>query len=425
MPVINGINPKLDPVESISHQETDRGNPLIDALADWLVSQALQDSPLVEIFEGTCKRLYAAGIPVARSHITFRVLHPLYQAQALHWQRDRGAELHRYVHGEDLDDWRKSPLHHMLAHSVPYLRRRLTGDSAILDFELLEELKEQGFTDYFAFLVVFDGNFDVELSNGIVGSWCTDRNNGFTNADIRSLQRVEQRLAVAFKINIQSQLTANILSAYLGPGAGKQVLSGQIKRGDGETIRAVIWYSDMRDSTRLADSMSGPAFLQALNQYFEATAGAVLMHGGDVLRFIGDAVLAIFPIGSEQEAAAPCRLALQAASDAEENLSIANSERASRGEETLDFGLGLHVGEVLFGNIGVPERVEFSVIGPAANEVARLESLTKTLKSRVLVSETFANNLSMDWIPAGQFELRGVGAPVSVYTLPERSDKSV
>ena len=422
------LNQKLDTVdtvENISHQDTDRGNPLIDTLADWLISQALQDSPLEEIFEGTCNRLYAAGIPVARSHITFRVLHPLYQAQALHWQRDRGVELQRYVHGGEQDSWRKSPLHHMLEHNLPYLRRHLSGDSAILDFEILEELKEQGFTDYFAFLVQFDGNINPELANGIIGSWCTDRNTGFTHADIRSLQRVEQRLAVAFKINIQSQLTKNILSAYLGPGAGKQVLSGQIKRGDGETIRAVIWYSDMRDSTRLADSMSGPTFLQALNQYFEATAGAVLVHGGEVLRFIGDAVLAIFPIDGEQDAATACRLALQAASAAEKNLSITNSERISGGEEALDFGLGLHVGEVLFGNIGVPERVEFSVIGPAANEVARLESLTKTLKSRILVSASFAGNLSLDWVPAGQFELRGVGNPVSVYTPPEMTDKSV
>ena len=132
------------------------------------------------------------------------------------------------------------------------------------------------------------------------------------------------------------------------------------------------------------------------------------------------------PSTVEQEAATACRLALQAASAAEKNLSIANSERISGGEEALDFGLGLHVGEVLFGNIRcVPERVEFSVIGPAANEVARLETLTKTLKRRILVSASFADNLSVDWVPAGQFELRGVGNPVSVYSLPEMTDKSV
>jgi len=243
-------------VERISIQQTDRGNPLIDALADWLISQALQDSPLEKIFEGTCKRLYAAGIPVARSYIAFRVLHPLYQAHALLWQRDRDVELQRYEHSRVQDDWRKSPQHHMLEH------------------------------------------------------------------------------------------------------------------------------------------------------------------GGEVLRFIGDAVLAIFPISGEQDTATSCRLALQAASVAEKNLSMANAARASRGEESLDFGLGLHVGEALFGNIGVPERVEFSVIGPAANEVARLESLTKTLQRRILVSESFADNLSVDWVPAGEFTLRGVGNPVSVFTPP-------
>ena len=419
--VINSTrsNPEIaNTVENVAHQDSDRGNPLVDALADWLVSQALRDSSLEEVFEGTCKRLYAAGIPVARSHITFRVLHPLYQSQALDWQRDRSVELKSYVHGVTMDSWHKSPLYHMLEHNVPDLRRHLTGDSAILDFEFLEELSEQGFTDYLAFLVRFDDNIDPDRANGIIGSWSTDRATGFTNADIRSLKRIEQRLAVAFKIKIQSKLTENILSAYLGPGAGKQVLNGQIKRGDGETIRAVIWYSDMRDSTRLADSMPAHSFLQALNQYFESTAGAVLRYGGDVLRFIGDAVLAIFPIRDTQEVASSCQHALQAAWDAQDALAVVNAKRIGRGEDSLDFGLGLHVGEVLFGNIGVPERVEFSVVGPAANEVARLESLTKTLQERVLVSESFAANLCVDWVPAGQFKLRGVGDPVSVFAPP-------
>lgn len=235
---------------------------------------------------------------------------------------------------------------------------------------------------------------------------------------MRSLNRIDQRLAVACKINIQSRITENILSAYLGPGAGGRVLNGQIKRGDGDTIHAVIWYSDMRDSTRLADSMSGEAFLDALNQYFESTAGAVLQNGGEVLRFIGDAVLAIFPIRGENGAEKACRLAMKAAAAARENLFQANQKRVANGEERLDFGLGLHIGQVLFGNIGVPERVEFSVVGPAANEVARLESLTKSLKREILVSESFARYLKLDWINQGRHPLRGVGQQVSVYAPP-------
>ena len=399
--------------------ESDRGNPLIDSLADWLISQALRDTPLEDIYGGTCRQLYAAGIPVARGHVAFRVLHPLFQAQSLRWERNKKVEGTSYLHGADPQEWERSPFFHMITNKVPYLRRHLVGDAAIFDFPILQQLRDEGFTDYFGFIVWFDEDAEEDdLASGIAGSWCTDRKTGFTHADIRSLNRIEQRLAVAFKINIQSRITENILSAYLGPGAGTRVLNGQIKRGDGENIHAVIWYSDMRGSTRLADSMSGQAFLEALNQYFESTAGAVLRHGGEVLRFIGDAVLAIFPIRGKRGAEKACQRAMKAAATARENLSLINKERKARGEEPLDFGLGLHIGEVLFGNIGVPERVEFSVIGPAANEVARLESLTKSLQRRVLVSESFAKHMKLDWVCEGQHELRGVGQQVSVYAPP-------
>jgi len=342
----------------------------------------------------------------------------LYAAEALNWKRDGGLELRSFAHGGDeLAQWQRSPLYHMIEHKLPQLRRRLTGESAILDFDLLEELADEGYTDYLAFLVRFNESLDQDkVGGGIIGSWCTDRENGFTNEDILSLQRVEQRIAVAFKINIQKKLTENILAAYLGPDAGRQVLDGRIKRGDGATIRAVIWFSDMRESTRLADTMTAEAFLRALNEYFESTAGAVLKHQGEVLRFIGDAVLAIFPIQEDRDVAESSRLAMEAAREAEINLGRVNEERVSRGEPALDFGLGLHVGEVLFGNIGVPERVEFSVVGPAANEVARLESLTKTVGKRILVSKAFADGSNEQWERAGEYELRGVKSPIPVYT---------
>jgi len=394
---------------------------LIDTLANWLVDQALGSAPLEKIFEGTCERLYAAGIPIARSHVTFRVLHPLYEAQALNWEREQGLKLESYVHGEPQVRWLRSPLYHMIEHDVPHLRRRLTGESAMLDFDLLKELSGQGYTDYVAFLIRLDKSVGTdEIGGGIAGSWATNRESGFSDDDIRSLQRIEQRLAVAFKINIQRKLTENILAAYLGADAGRQVLNGQIKRGDGETIRAVIWYSDMRDSTRLADSMTGKSFLHALNEYFESTAGAVLQHGGQVLRFVGDAVLAIFPIRDERDMRASCQLATQAAATAEANMAGVNEGRRERGEPALDFGLGLHVGEVLFGNIGVPERVEFSVVGSAANEVARLESLTKTVGSRILASAAFAGNMEEEWTSVGEYELRGVNSPIPVYAPREQ-----
>ena len=200
--------------------------------------------------------------------------------------------------------------------------------------------------------------------------------------------------------------------------AGRQVLNGQIRRGDGEMAHAVIWYSDMRDSTRLGDSLTAKEFLKTVNSYFECTAGAVLANGGEVLRFIGDAVLAIFPIRDGDPRLA-CELAMAAVNDAEARLRSLNEERAQDGLEGLDYGLGLHVGDVMFGNIGVTERLEFSVIGAAANEVARIESLTKTLGRRTLASSEFARCVPHYWENAGEHTLKGVATPIKVLVLKE------
>ena len=404
--------------------EPERASSLIDTVANWLVSQALIDTPIEALFEKTCIRLHAAGIPISRSQVGFRVLHPLFDAQTITWKLNQEVERADYMTSHNPKPWQRSPLYYMVVNSLPHLRRRLVGDENMVDFDVLHTLKDDGYTDYLGFMVPFseqvaDKDHENVQNSGIVGSWSTTRPNGFSDGDIRALQRIEQRLAVAFKINIQSQITQNILSAYLGPDAGKQVLNGNIRRGDGETIHAVIWYSDMRESTSLADTMSGKEFLQALNEYFESTAGAVLSHGGEVLRFIGDAVLAIFPIRGDDETRKACECAISAAILARENLTQANISRRDNGLAELDFGLGLHIGEVLFGNIGTPERVEFSVIGRAANEVARIESLTKELKENILVSSDFAQHIPLDWVNAGDHNLRGLDRTLTVFTPPK------
>lgn len=404
-----------------TQREYEKSNSLIDSVANSLMDQALLDTPIEKIFESTCLQLHAAGIPISRVQIGFRVLHPLFDAQTLTWKLGEKVERSNYITSRDPAPWQKSPLYYLVVNEIPYLRRHLVGEDSILDFDILKNLKEEGYTDYLAFIIPFseqDPKIDAqERENpGIVGSWSTQRENGFTNNNIQAIQRIERRLAVAFKINIQSQITTNILSAYLGPEAGNQVLNGSIQRGDGETIHAVIWYSDMRESTSLANSISGKEFLQALNTYFESTAGAVLNHGGEVLRFIGDAVLAIFPIRDEGAISKACQAAMNAAIEARKNMVDANVIRNGDGEATLDFGLGLHVGQVLFGNIGVPERVEFSVIGRAANEVARIESLTKELGLPVLVSSEFAANVSTNWIEAGEHQLKGVDRPLRLFS---------
>ena len=392
---------------------------LIDRTADWLMSSALGETGVDAIFEGCCQRLHAAGVPLVRALTAFRTLHPLFAFVNLVWKLNQGVASDSIVHARAFssEQWFQSPMHHLSRHRLPFLRRRLTGRHAIVDFPVLEELRDGGITDYFCYLTPFASDNEPEPgAYGIVGSWATDRSSGFSEEDLRIFGRIQRRYAVSCKVQIQRRITLNVLETYLGPDAGTRVLDGQIRRGDGERIHAVIWYSDMRDSTRLADRLDPHVFIERLNRYFECTAGAVIAGGGEVLRFVGDAVLAIFPIrdGGDDARTASDR-ALAAARDAESRLARANERLAAEGEEPLEFGLGLHVGDVMYGNIGVPERLEFSVIGPAANEVARIEDLTKMLGHRVLVSAAFAGAASVRCESRGAHQLRGVGAPVEVF----------
>ena len=397
-------------------QRTYRTASLIDEVANWLIEQALGDSDISDLFEGCCNRLLNAGVPLSRGHLSFSILHPLYSGTGMTWTPRTGISTENFPNPKDgklPEEVLRSPIFHLIRTRIPYLRRHLTGEEAILDFPILTELRDGGATDYLAFIV----GFGQDEMDGMSGSWATDRASGFSDSDLQALMRIQWRLGVACKIRVREQIARNVVNTYLGPLAGQRVLDGQIKRGDGETIRAVIWYSDMRGSTGMAERLPRDAFIQALNDYFECTAGAVQDHGGQILAFIGDAVMAIFPLDEgEGGAARACREAMDACREATARLETANEERAAKGAEVLSYGLALHIGDVLFGNIGVPERVSFSVIGPTVNEVARLEALTKELGHTVLASGAFAQNFEAPWTGLGAFPLRGVGTPIEVFT---------
>jgi adenylate cyclase len=392
---------------------------LINSLADWLMDQALGETDLESLFAGCCRRLWSAGVPLWRAFIAVRTLHPLIRAVALTWRPDSGLKREEYLHSDGLRGWEVSPFRRMVETDTRVLRRHLTGDDTRIDFPILDELRDQGATDYLAYIMPFGASdFTDPRSEGVVGSWATDRPSGFTEQDIRTLQRIETRFAVACKTIIKAQIAANVLNAYLGKKAAREVLEGQIRRGDGEMIHAVIWYTDMRNSTRMADALPPAEFLRALNSYFECSAGAVLDHGGEVLRFVGDAVLAIFPIEGGAEAVhSACEHALAAAKDAEWRIAALNRDRAQAGQPALTFGLSLHIGDVMYGNIGTPSRIEYSVVGRAVNEAARMEGLTKVLQRAVLASGEFAHQLPGSWESLGRHQLPGVGEPIEVFAL--------
>lgn len=379
------------------------------AIIEWLAEEALHQSEPATLYGELCLRLRAVGIPVMRAQVAFRVLHPLYDASALTWNAKQEVLVENFRPDQGgQEQFLRSPVGHALTHRLPVFRRRLTGPTALLDFEVLEEFRALGGTDYLIYLI----SFDPVRQNGVICSWLGDRAAGFTDDEIAQLQRVTRELGIAMKSRLERSVAENIAHAYLGQRAGQAVLNGSIRRGDGEKITAALWYSDLRRSTELADRLSTEDFLDLLGRYFEMTAAAVLDHGGEVVSLIGDAVLGLFRVdGSPQEA---CARALAAAHDARWRLDV--SQQAKTGGPDLDFGISLHLGQVIYGNVGVPERLQFTVVGAAVNEVVRVQDLTKQLGCPLLATATFADAAAGPWRPLGEHRLRGLETPMPILT---------
>lgn len=389
-------------------------NTLIDQVANWLMAKALDDTDLEAVVMGCCERLQAAGVPLYRGHFTFTILHPLYSATGITWKRGKGVGVKGYPHvpGKDTTStFAQSPHFYMLERQLDHMRCRLEVDRG-LEFPIFEDLRQEGATDYLAFMAPFTPG----TTNGMLGSWSSDQEGGFSDTEIEALLRIQDRLAVACKMAVRSVLTRNVLETYLGTNAGDRVLNGQIHRGDGDAIQAVIWYSDLRGSTTMADTLPRQDYISALNAYFDAAGGAVVDQGGEILSFIGDGLLAIFPVKSNSSAyTKACRCAIDATTEAFVRISKINQERETAGIAPLQFGVALHKGEVMFGNVGVPERLTFSVFGAAVNEVVRLEKLTSSLNEPILVSDRIADTVAHDWRPLGQHALHGVERDIPIY----------
>ena len=398
---------------------------LIGQVTDWLVDQSLGEPDIVELFEGVCIRLNAIGVPVSRAMLMWSTLHPLFQAENVVWKNEPAAELRQFKHQDmGTEEWHRSPMRHMLQTNISVLRRRLTGAGALLDFEILKDLAGEGYTDY---LVMASELFarsiysETAARRGMFVTWASDRPGGFSDDDLAALQRIQRRLAIACKTVIQSRISNNIAEAYLGRQTGKRVLAGSIRLGDGEQTRALVWYSDLRSSTRLAETMSGRDFLDLLNVYFECSARPAIAAGGEVLAFVGDAVLAIFPIDNDAELPGLTRKVTEALNKSLVLTDEINNERVANGREPIRYGIGLNVGDVMYGNIGVPERLAFSAIGPTVIEVARIEKMTKSLGSRVLATREVAAIEPKLWRSMGPHRLEGLGQPQELFGFQEEA----
>ncbi len=378
----------------------------------WMLKEGRHNTHMREFGDEMCRRIVAAGIPLWRGFCVVSTLHPQVAATAYVWRRDElGADRriasHERVQTPELI---QSPFAEV-RKSRRMLRRRLADPDCPEDYPFVPELRKQGGTDYAAMPMVCSGG----QTNVI--SWATDRAGGFTDREIEALSEVAEALAIIVELQSTRRVARSLLNTYVGHRTGERVLSGAITRGSGEAIRAVIWICDLRGFTRLTDSAPRQEVIALLNDYFEIVAEAVIAEGGEVLKFIGDAMLAIFEIGENCAPAEPCRAALKAARGAASAMAARNLERAGRGEQQINFGLALHLGEVTYGNIGAKNRLDFTVIGPAVNHAARLEKLAAELGKNVVTSASFAAAVTEPLHSLGLHLLRGVSQPQEVFTL--------
>ena len=398
-------------------------NPLVL----WLLTEGWNRTDAAEIVQGLCDVMEDENIPIHRVRMILRTMHPQVAGISFTWSKDTKevkffSATHEVMETAAFLD---SPLHPIFEGAAAAIRRQLDTPDATLDFPILEELIGEGATDYLVLPITFsDGQIHaITLTS--------DRPGGFSDHELHMITEAVTVLARPVEVFATKHMARTLLNTYLGKGSGGRVLNGLIRRGDGVNIHAVIWYCDLRASTSLAESHPGDAFMEILNDYFECMAGAVLDNDGEILRFIGDAVLAIFPIEgcTDHPEKCPahigaCHNAMAAVKDARERLSAVNERRHSEEKPTLQCGIGLHLGDVMYGNIGVPDRLEFTVIGAAANEASRVETLCKSLERSVLASADFARVIPGAWVSVGSHALRGVREPMEIFALVDEKPTS-
>jgi adenylate cyclase len=368
------------------------------------------------ILRELCKRLVDAGVPLRRTSFHIRTLHPQLFAAGFYWQRDsEEVRVSQAQHGiEETALFLSSPMR-ALFEGAGAVRQRLDLQDSAFPYPLFYQLRDEGLTDYVALPMTFsDGKIHGT-------TWSSDRPGGFESAHIAQIEDLLPAYSLLLEIHLNRRIAINILDTYVGHHAGERILAGQITRGSGQSVRAAIWFCDLRGFTALSESKGLDEVIGYLNRFFDCMAEPVERHGGEILKFMGDAMLAIFPLETEQA----CARAVQAAVEARRAMAGLNEELRAGGQEPLGFGIALHVGEVMYGNIGAVGRLDFTVIGRAVNLAARMQALCRVLGPTVLVSDTFVQRCSGVASCSGAFrsfgehQLVGIARPVELFTLLE------
>jgi adenylate cyclase len=389
------------------------GRAAEDALFDWLVDGAPGATDSAAITERLGGGLVSAGVPLDRVMVFVTTLHPTVLGRAFRWKRNAPVSVGELTAAiQASPTFKNSPFVEVTRTKQP-LRRRLERELEPSDYPVLHDLRKEGFTDYLAEPLAFTSG---ELH---VVTFATRAPGGFDDRHVASIRRVLRPLARVAEIFALRRVAANLLSTYVGRDCGDRILAGRILRGDVETLRAVIWFSDLRGFTEMSSRLPPREIVGVLNQLFDCQVPAIESHGGEVLKFIGDGLLAIFPFDDDGDLAARCKAALEASRDAFAALDDLNSRRSASGgaraSEPIRFGLALHAGEIAYGNIGGASRLDFTAIGPAVNVASRLEGLTSKLGRRLVLSPEVAAHAGAPLDDLGSFDLKGVPHPQRVF----------
>ncbi len=379
----------------------------------WLLGAASKIVSANALVEGFACRLAQARLDVARFALNVGTLHPQISGYSWVWSTLDGICDEIQIAAETLttDAFRKNPIFRVAEHGEVF-RMLLTPETAEHRSPLMEELAEAGYSEYVAIPLSASG------ARYNVVTMSTQQAGGFTEAQYDRLLRLLSVFALHVERHIAGRITKNISVAYLGRNAGAQVISGSIKRGSGMPIQAIVWSSDMRDFSTLSEQQSNQVVVELLNRYFLVLAEAVMRHGGDILKFIGDGMLAVFPLADFDSPKQAAEAAATAAQEAIRDLDTLNREMARAADwRRLQSGIGLHIGEVFFGNVGSAQRLDFTVIGEAVNITSRIEGLCKVLKRDVLMSASVASLLDEGTEALGAQSLKGLRETEQIFSL--------
>jgi adenylate cyclase len=396
--------------------------PGLSELRTWLTEAGLAGTSETALLDGFCRRARDAGLPIVRAAIIIDTLHPVHEGRAFLWRREAGRAQIQLVEygptreGEAAENWQRSVFFHLLETGGSLFRVRFhAGEAAV--FERIAQMRDEGMTDVAAMITRFAGSGAIGEMDSLYSYWATDCPNGFDDAHVEAVAGLMPMLALAVKCASLARIAGTLVETYLGRDAGRRVLKGLIRRGVADKIRAVLWYSDLRGFTRITDE-APEQIIPLLDDYAEAVISAIYDNGGDVLKLIGDGTLAIFTAAAAETA---CGSAIAAHGLLRERAARLNRRRAGDALPTTEVYVGLHIGEVFYGNIGSDVRLDYTVVGPAVNEVARIAAMCRSIEREVLLSQAFAAAISGPergrLVSVGRYALRGVERPQELFTL--------